>query len=261
MSRASASGAPPLRPVRSVDGRPKSELVASLIADEISREQLGAGAQLPGERELAAQLSVSRVTVRRALQALVDRGTLEKGGNGRWTVAREPFVEPTDALMSFTDLAERRGLRAQGRVLRAAVRAPSREEEGLLEVESSGKVFELVRLRILGDQPLALHSTVVPLWLSPGIDGLDFTDASLYAILRDRYGIIPARGDCTIRAIAATDEIAQLLDLPLHSPILAMRQVGFDVQGRPFEYASLLYRGDRYSFRGTLQRRRDVIGP
>lgn len=244
-----------------VDGRPKSDRVAESISEALDAEGVQAGVPLPGERELAERFGVSRVTVRRALSRLVEAGRVEKGRNGRWVVSREPVAEPTDALMSFTELAERRGLHVLSKVLRAEVRLPSAEEESALEVGPQGQVFELVRLRLLDDQPMGVQRAVIPLWLAPGIETVDFSAASLYGWLRERCGVVPTRADSTIRALAADRELAALLGIAQGAPILSMRQLGFDHRGRPFELAELSYRGDRYSFRGTLEKRRDAFAP
>jgi len=242
-----------------VDGRPKSDRVASWIMAAIDAEGVQGGVQLPGERELAERFGVSRVTVRRALSSLVEQGRVEKGRNGRWVVSREPVAEPTDALMSFTELAERRGLRCWSLVLGAHARPPVPEEESALEVGPEGKVFELIRLRLLDDQPMAVQRAIVPLWLAPGIESVDFTKASLYAWLRECADVVPLRADSTIRALPADRETAALLGLAEGAPILSMRQLGYDVRGRPFELAELSYRGDRYSLRATLEQRRDAF--
>jgi GntR family transcriptional regulator len=244
-----------------VDGRPKSDRVAESIVEALDAEGVKAGVPLPGELELAERFGVSRVTIRRALARLVEAGRVEKGRNGRWVVSREPVAEPTDALMSFTELAERRGLHVRSKVLRADARLPSSEEESALEVGPKGRVFELVRLRLLDDQPMGLQRAVVPLWLAPGIEKVDFSRTSLYAWLRERCDVVPTRADSTVRALPADRKSAALLGIAEGAPILSMRQLGFDQKGRPFELAELSYRGDRYSFRGTLEKRRDVFAP
>ena len=54
------------------------------IAREIAEGRLAAGSRLPPERELCAELSISRVTLRKALLKLVDDGVLRSSHGRGW---------------------------------------------------------------------------------------------------------------------------------------------------------------------------------
>ena len=92
--------------------------VYRLIADEIASGSLGPGDRLPSERELTERLGVSRATVRRALGELAMDGLVEASAGRGSFVSTGPLVEPPNALLSFTELGNRHGLKATARVLR-----------------------------------------------------------------------------------------------------------------------------------------------
>jgi GntR family transcriptional regulator len=115
-------------------------------------------------------------------------------------------------------------------------------------------VFELVRVRRLNGLPIALNRSRISHARVPGIEDVDFSSASLYAALEERWGIVPTRVDYAIEAIGATDREAQLLDLDEGGPLLVARETMYDQQGAPTDLAEIAYRGDRYRFQTTLMR-------
>ena len=102
------------------------------------------------------------------------------------------------------------------------------------------------RLRCADSLPVAIEEV----WLSreqfPGIDKIDFTSASLYRTLRERYGIRVSRADEIIEARSANREQAELLELPRNGSLLAITRTLWSVDGKPVETAQSVYRGDRY---------------
>jgi GntR family transcriptional regulator len=206
------------------------------------------GDHLPSERTLGEMLNVSRVTVRRGMQQLVDEGLIE----GR-RVAE--FGEPLNSLVSFTAMGADRGLSTSATVLTAAVREATIDEAELLRIPPGGPIFALHRARYLGGLPIALDESHISYTRVPGIEDVDFTTASLYQLLKDRYGIIPTRTDYVIEAVAATADEAKLLQVDAGRALLRASETMFDQYDAPTDIGQIVYRGDRYRFRTTLQRR------
>ena len=101
----------------SVSRSPLHRRVLAELAARIADGRLPRGAQLPTERELCHEFGVSRVTLRKALAALAAAGAIE-AFQGRGTFVSSPrLVEPPNALMSFSRLAELGGLSATASVL------------------------------------------------------------------------------------------------------------------------------------------------
>jgi GntR family transcriptional regulator len=227
--------------------------VQDSLADEIARGGRASGSRLPPERALADHFGVSRVTLRRALVELEAAGVVARDGGG-WVVAGSPIGEPPNALMSFSEMAASRGLRATARVLGQRVRPATIDEAEALALAPGAELFELRRLRMMDGVPILVDCSVVPRSIAPGLADVSFVDASLYQELEERHGLRPARARFAVEAIAADDEHARLLGLRMGEPLLRCQQVTEDAGGRAIELCEMVYRGDRYRFRATLVR-------
>jgi GntR family transcriptional regulator len=229
------------------------QYVIEQLAEEIERGRRPPGSRMPPERALAEHFGVSRVTLRRALDELARAGVVARSG-ARWVVASTAIGEPPNVLMSFTEMAASRDLKPGGRVLDRRARPATIEEAETLGLAPGAPLFELERLRSMDDVPILVDRTRIPLSLAPGLDEIDLRETSLYDVLEERFGMRPARARFTVDAIAADERRAALLGLEPGEPLLRCQQQTEDESGRQIELCEMVYRGDRYRFRATLQR-------
>ena len=220
---------------------------------EIERGRRPVGSRLPPERALAEHFGVSRVTLRRALGELAEAGIIGRSGAG-WVVASPAIGEPPNALMSFSEMAASRGLVPGARVLERRTRPATIDEAEALGLAPGAPLFELERLRSLDGVPILIDRTRIPLSLAPGLDGVDLQGRSLYEVLEQQFGMRPTRARFALEAIAADERRAELLGLEPGQPLLRCLQQTEDEAGRQMELCEMVYRGDRYRFRATLQR-------
>jgi DNA-binding GntR family transcriptional regulator len=223
------------------------------ITREIAEGRLAAGSRLPPERELCADLSISRVTLRKALLKLVDDGVLRSSHGRGWYVAVASQKEWPNSLESFSETAERMGLVASSRILRAGTGPATIDEAEELSIAPGTPLFHLERVRMLSQVPIALDASRVPAALVPGLDELDFTRASLYDAL-GRAGLDLLRAESTIEAKPADVHLAEHLGVNLGTPMLVMHQVVVDGADRPIFSSDIRYAGDRYRLRTTFSR-------
>lgn len=228
--------------------------VQDSLAEEIRRDGRPPGSALPPERALAEHFGVSRVTLRRALAELERAGVISRAAGKGWAVAGSRIGEPPNELMSFSEMACSRGLSASARVITKRVRPATIDEAETFGLAPGAALFDLERLRLMDDVPILLDRARIPLAWVPGLDDLDFSNRSLYAVLEERYGLRPARARFTAEAIAAGAREAALLGLERGEPLLRCHQLTEDGTGRFIELSEMLYRGDRYRFRATLVR-------
>ena len=176
--------------------------VYSAITDAIRSGRLRPGDRLPTERQFCEQLEVSRATVRRALGQLVEEGVVEaQVGRGSFVRAGlDALAEPPNMLMSFTELAAARGLKASAQVIAQATRSAIPEEALVFKIGVHALVFEIRRLRMLDDAPVALDRTRVPLDVAPNLPAQDFTTASIYKTL-EAAGAVPVTADVVVSAV------------------------------------------------------------
>src|SRR3954468_1855172 len=124
------------------------------LAARICGGELRVGDRLPAERDLAEELSVSRGTIRQALDALATRGLVERGvGRGTFVAAGKVEVRLHD-VAGFTEQVARAGLQAHARVLRAGVKPAPEQVAAALALEPDAPVVRIERLRLAGRLPL-----------------------------------------------------------------------------------------------------------
>jgi GntR family transcriptional regulator len=217
----------------------------------ITDGRLPEGSRLPTERTLAEQLSVSRVTVRRAIARLRDERLIQSVQGSGTFVATTVLGETPNALMSFSRLAEARGLVAGSQPIAVVERAATIEEAEQMGVAPGTEVVAVDRIRTLDGIPVAISYSIVPHACAPGLASLDWTSASVYDELAIA-GNTPVRADYAVEAQAADTTAATLLCMPPGQPVLVTRSTSFSATGRVVELALMTYRGDRYRFRSTL---------
>jgi GntR family transcriptional regulator len=213
------------------------------------------GSRMPGERSLAEELGVSRVTLRQALRTLELEGLLEADGGARW-VRRDSgtsIEEGATGLVSFTDLAVTHGRTVSATVLKLVTRPTDVDEAELLRLAPGAEVHELVRLRCVDSIPILVDHSLIPAALTPGLDKLDFRTESLYRVLAAEYGCGPVRAECAIESREVQPAYAGHLGLERGGPVLEIQQLTFDRSGQVVQWCRSVYRGDRYKFRALLE--------
>lgn len=218
----------------------------------IEQHAISEGAALPGERELAGQLGVSRVTVRQALRVLEEQGLVSRRHGSGTFVSPRRIVQPLSVLTGFSEDMRSRGLTPGGHVLSLERTRPSPQEAMNLTLGPAEEVVRLQRLRTADHEPLALETSTMPGRLLGTVGPGDVENTSLYAMLRAR-GFTPARAIQRLSARAADTEAARLLHVEMGSALLATERVTWDERGQVLEFARALYRGDRYDFIAELK--------
>jgi GntR family transcriptional regulator len=248
-------------PLASPAPQPLYEQVYRQLSEQIESGVYRPGSRLPSERMLESSLQVSRLTVRRALDELRESGLVERAPQGSrgWFVARGPVNEPPNQLVSFSAIAEARGLEPSAVVLSAKVRGATVDEAERLNVAPGAPLFDLERLRSLDAIVISVERTRLPFGRMPWIADVDFSTASLHAELED-HGIVPTTGSFVIEVLDADQRLASLLDVPVGKGLLLSQGETVDQAGQPLELLWVAYRADRYRLRTTAGRGSAQLG-
>lgn len=179
------------------------------IEDGIETGLLPKSAPLPAEREIATLTGLSRVTVRRAMQDLVDRGiVVQRQGSGSFVADGTPKVEQSlSQLTSFTEDMERRGYDTSVEWLERGIHTPSPEEVMALALTSGEAVARIARLRRANGRPMAIERASLPVDILPNPQAVR---GSLYEVL-EQSGSRPVRALQRISAINLPEQEAQML--------------------------------------------------
>lgn len=218
------------------------------IRSSVERGVVEPGQVLPSERELARQLTLSRVTVRKAIAGLVEDGVLTQR-HGAGTFVAERIVKPLSRLTSFTEDLRARGLNPRSVFLERAIGEVTPEEAMALNLSPGAEVARLYRLRYGADEPLAIERSSIPRAILA--DPARVAD-SLYAAL-ETLGCRPVRGLQRLRAVNFAAVQARMLKVPVGSAGLALERRSFLADGRVVEFTRSWYRGDVYDFVAELQ--------
>lgn len=233
------------------DAGPRYAQLRRRIQDAIAQGVLPPNAPLPPEREIAEVTGLSRVTVRKAMEDLVDKGiVVQKQGSGSFVRDSPPRVEQSlIELTSFSEDMARRGMTTTSTWLeRGIVRAAPREVAalGLDPGASAARVF---RLRAADGRPLALERATLPLDILPNPL---LVDTSLYAVLAST-GHRPVRAVQRFTALNLDAEDAALLEVPPHAAALRIDRTSYLADGTVVEFTESVYRGDAYDFVAELR--------
>jgi GntR family transcriptional regulator, N-acetylglucosamine utilization regulator len=222
--------------------------IAERLTDRIKTGKLTPGARLPPERELSDALGVNRMTLRQALHLLEAEGLLvRRQGDG--TYVAEPVIErQAGKLFSFTNGIQKRGLTPGAKIVSVTQRPVDAEVARTLKLRVDAPVYDLHRLRLIGDEPVMLEHFLIPVQRFPNLNQHDLAHRSMYEVMSKEYGVEVTTARQSLEPVVAGRYEAKLLAIKKGAPLMLERRVSFDQDNRPVEYGNDLYRGDRFRF-------------
>lgn len=228
--------------------RQAEHALRALIADGLWRD----GDQLPNEAKLSEMLGVSRITIRHALRNLEEWGLLKRE-QGRGTFVRSSTViAGARGPSSLTQELADRGLAVGSRILELREIPADNEVASALEIVEGTTVIKIRRLRTGDNLPIGIQTAHLPSKRAPGLIGLGEPLVSLYATLRNRFGLVPQSALEVYRVGAVSSEDAVLLEVAAGSPAFIVQRITSDAHG-PYEFTVSTMRGDRYEIRSKLR--------
>lgn len=236
-----------------ISGIPIYVQIRERILAQIQNNEIGMGDKLPTEEEMAHDLGVSRMTVRRAIEDLVDEGLLQrKRGIGTFVVAKKMTRHYTD-LTSFYEEAMEQGLQPSSVVLSLKIIPATPEIAGYLNIKPGALVHQVKRLRLLNKEPIALHIAHIPCHLIDTLDKGELESQSLYHIYNAHR--LPAQwAKQRIEAHIANEELAEYLDLEVGAPILYSARTTYTIDDAPVEWVQGYSSGAGYAVEFTMTR-------
>lgn len=248
-------------PILRADTRvPLYQQIFVILRNKIQSGELQEGQIIAGEKELCEEFGVSRITARRALNELAQSGLVERQrGRGTRVLPRsnaQPLVASMDGLL---ENVQHIGRTTTVRVLQHGKVRAGYEAAQALAVDDATEVIRSVRVRDLAEAPMSYLVTWVPEDIGALIAGQDMSRTPLLLLL-EAAGVDVARAHQTVTATIADPEVALALGIPAGAPLIDVRRVVSDRQGRPVEYIRILYRPEYYRFEMTMQRVEDRVG-
>lgn len=233
------------RPTRNNGAAPMYAQLETQLRRRVDSGEWPPGSLIPTEDSLCISYGVSRITVRHALQRLVDKGLIvRKQGRGSY-VRTSDLTAGTRSVRSFTAEVQDLGLKPSSRLLSVSeIEAPD-EVSMALDLDKSSPVVRVHRIRLGDEQPIGIQTSYLRADMVPGLASLDLNGRSLYATLEKRFGIVPVAARETFTVGLASESDAKLLTVPTGSPVFFVERTTYDSHAT-FEYVTSVMRGDRY---------------
>jgi len=208
---------------------------------------------IPSERELSGTFKVSRMTIRQAMNDLVNEGYLYRR-KGKGTFVAEPKIEqPLQGLTSFTEDMIKRGMVPLTHVLHFHEKKASLSIAKQLEVSEQELVYEIKRIRLADGIPMALETSYIPVKLVPGLTE-SIIQTSFYKYIEDILHLQIGEAVQALEANIVTLEDAKRLDINAGSAVLQIHRHTKLTSGETLEWVQSIYRADRYKFLINMQR-------
>lgn len=227
------------------------EQIRSYLMHRLLNGAWQAGDRVPAESELVALFGASRMTVHTVLREMQALGYLVRG-KGKGSFVAEPREH--HSVIAVPDPADEIAARGQNyarRILARETRASRPEEAGLLKLAEGASINHLILVHTGDAKPSILEDRMVNPAMMPGFLALDFDEISPFVHLMRRYPFPDSHH--VIRAVAATGQDAEWLDLPPGSPCLELCRTTI-VVGTPVTHVRFLYAGAAAAISGSVER-------
>lgn len=221
------------------------------ILRSFAEQECVPGQSIPSERELSEHFGLARMTVRQAIDALVNEQILERVvGLGTFVAHRKMDLQVK--LTSYSEEMQRRGMVPAAHVLSFEQINASALLARELQMEEGQPVVRFRRQLLADGEPMSVDENFIPARRVPGILD-DPPPTSLYNVLSERYGLVMEWGEDMIEATAASPSIARLLNVEMGAPLLKISRHAY-VSRAMVDYSVSYYRADRYKLWVPLQR-------
>ena len=204
------------------------------------------GQRLPSERDLADDYEVSRMTLRQAITLLVEEGILERRVGSGTYVASHRVQEKMRGTTSFTEIVRSQGKTPSSQLISYQRKPANDTEIQQLQLKASDYVVRMERVRYADNVPLVFEVASIPEKLIREFKREDITEHFFQTLTDNGYEI--GKSQQTIYAKNASERVANYLKVPKNHAVLALTQVSYFTDGRPFEYVHSQYVGDRFEF-------------
>ena len=225
-----------------------------ILHTRITSGEWSPGQCIPSENELNRIYGLSRMTVRGVLTKLVGDGLLVRVP-GKGTYVATPKINAiSPAYRGVREQLEGLGYETSTRLVSVGLETPSSGVRERLALGEEDETYVIVRVRSVQGEPISLHRSYVPARLAPGLDGHDVVANQLCVVLEEHYGLPMKRVHEELEAVAVTSADAKHLGMRRGEPALQLQDVISDALSRPFEYSSIVFRGDRMRLRFDYDR-------
>ncbi|WP_046227879.1 GntR family transcriptional regulator [Paenibacillus dauci] len=233
---------------------PAYRKVYTQLKQDIKEGHYAPGTLLPTESELEQRFSVSRTTIRKAVELLGNEGFLKKTQGKGTEILDTSTTQRLNHLTSITETLTSKGYKVTTRGMSIEWITPPEHVADALMLPPGSKVYLVQRVQYADDRPIALMNNYLRANYVPGLEQHVNRFNSLYTFLEQTYHIILLHAWERLSAVAADFTESQILQIPLGSPLLCSKRISHIEQG-PFEYSIIKLVADKYEYSVYLEGR------
>ncbi|NHN31282.1 GntR family transcriptional regulator [Paenibacillus agricola] len=220
----------------------------SKLLEKIEKRFWSPGSQITSERELCDEYGVSRITVREVVKELVQEGYLvKKQGKGTF-VTLPKFEHELSSSYSLSQEIEKEGLYSDFQILGFKKCNATSFLKQILGISDEDSVYEITRLRFIGDEMFAWERSFTPCSLMEGADKEQLQKEGLYFTIFRCSGLMAEEAEVEAEAVNCPVDVAELLQLKKNTAVLHLTRVT-TAQNRCIEYCESYIRSDKYKYK------------
>lgn len=219
-----------------------------IIEEKIGSSDWKTGDKILSENELRKMYNISRNTVQKALDELVQEGILQRQ-QGKGTFVSKPKIEqPLTGFYSFSKVIANQGMEAKDVILDLEIKSAEYKIANKLQISQGEEVIALQRLRSANDEPVILETSYLPKSIVTELSREDLAKFSLYDLLEEKFGVIVIKAKETFEPVLIRPYEEEFLGVKAGTPGLLLDRIAYDKDGRIVEYCRSIVRGDRCRF-------------
>lgn len=223
-----------------------------LIAKEIQRMLEKDGFQvddkLPSERKLAEQFQVQRLTIRSALQILIQKGIITSKERRGYFVQQKRIPVDLKEFKSTTYLMADLGIERRMKLLEFEVTEVTEHLSGRMMLPVGTKIIRVMRLRYKKDKPISLEKSYLVYELVLGLKEKDLENHSMYQVIREKFNVSIAHSNQKVTVVYANELETKLLKVRLLQPLMKYQGLVYDKQERLIEFFENTMLIDEFEF-------------
>lgn len=223
--------------------------LAELLKKDIDDGKWPAGSRLPTENDLVEAYHVSRVTVRKALDALSQQGYLERRSGKGTFVAEKKIQRALSGVVGFSEMCRVMGSVPGGKTVRISLELPTEKDAMRLKIPEDSQIVTLERVRTSDGEPVLIEICKFTDEFS-FLLGESLNDKSLYELIQRKKNIVFTKSMKTLDIVYANAQESRLLGVAKGYPLLRIESVAEDATGTYRHLTKQLCIGDKFKLMG-----------
>jgi GntR family transcriptional regulator len=210
---------------------------------------------LPSESKLAKEFSVTRVTIRKALDLLRQESIITSSKGVGWTVVQRRIEQQLTTSYWFGREIGNTGTAAVSQVIKAEKVGLSEDLAEIFEEKEPNlhKYYEIIRLRFFEQKPVSLEFSYIPECIAPGFINMPFEEFSIIELLKSKFDLKVGKTIEYLSPRVADGYESSVLGIQTHSPVFQTERITRDPNGSVIEFRRSIIRGDKVVFRTDFQ--------